>query len=195
MYEYIKGNIDELTPTSTIVEASGIGYMVNITLNSYSQLEGKSECKLYIEEIIREDSHTLYGFTEKEERSLFRQLLTVSGIGANTANMILSAFTVGELEQIISDGDCEPIKKVKGIGLKTAQRLIVDLKDKIKVSGVSAGPIAGRNADRQDAINALVMLGYQQADSTKLVDSILKDQPTLTLDKIVKEALKMNMKR
>lgn len=196
MYEYIKGSISELTPTFVVVEAASVGYFINISLNSYSDLEGKTDGKLFIEEVIREDAHLLYGFTDKQERTLFRHLISVSGVGANTASMILSTFTVAELENVISSGDVNAIKKVKGIGLKTAQKLLIDLKDKITPSTSSALSCgSSRNTDRLDAINALVLLGYQQSDSTKLVDQILSADPTMPLEKIVKEALRLGMKK
>ena len=196
MYEYFKGKISELAPANVVLEVAGIGYNIHISLNSYTALEGKEEATIFVEEIIREDAHLLYGFTNKQERELFRQLMSVSGVGANTANLILSAFTVNELELVISGGDVNAIKKVKGIGAKTAERLIVDLKDKIKPSGdTTVSGVSSRNADRDDAINALILLGYPAAESKKLVTTILTSQPTLTLDKIVKEALKMNLKK
>lgn len=196
MYEYFKGKISELAPANVVLEVAGIGYNIHISLNSYTALEGKEEATIFVEEIIREDAHLLYGFTDKQERELFRQLMSVSGVGANTANLILSAFSVNELELVISGGDVNAIKKVKGIGAKTAERLIVDLKDKIKPSGdATVGGVSSRNTDRDDAINALILLGYPAAESKKLVTTILTSQPTLTLDKIVKEALKMNLKK
>ncbi len=196
MYEYISGKISELTPTYAVIEAGQIGYMVHITLNSYSALEGKADAKLYIEEIIREDAYILYGFSETSERVLFRQLMSVSGVGANTASVILSSFSVAELQQVIANGDVNSIKKVKGIGLKTAQRLIIDLKDKVVPSAGAADgaiPFANpRNEDRNEAIAALSMLGYTAADSAALVDKVLAAQPDLPLNKLVKEALRLN---
>lgn len=196
MYEYISGKISELTPTYAVLEAGQIGYMVHITLNSYSALEGKADAKLFIEEIIREDAYILYGFSEASERVLFRQLMSVSGVGANTASVILSSFSVQELQQVIANGDVNSIKKVKGIGLKTAQRLIIDLKDKVVPSAGSADgaiPFANpRNEDRNEAIAALSMLGYSAADSAALVDKVLAAQPDLPLNKLVKEALRLN---
>src|SRR5574344_551805 len=137
MYEYIKGEIAELTPTSAVIEANSVGYLLHISLNTYSALEGQKTGKLYIEEVIREDAFTLFGFSDLSERALFRQLVSVSGVGANTAGVILSSFSVQELQQVIASGDVNAIKKVKGIGLKTAQRLIIDLKDKVKPEGGS----------------------------------------------------------
>lgn len=192
MYEYISGKISELTPTYAVVEAKSVGYMVHITLNSYSALEGKAEAKLYIEEIIREDAFILYGFSDTAERVLFRQLMSVSGVGANTASVILSSFSVPELQTVIANGDVNSIKKVKGIGLKTAQRLIIDLKDKVVPSTDTLQFASSRSEDRNEAITALSMLGYTAADSAALIDKVLAAQPDLPLNKLVKEALRLN---
>ena len=192
MYEYISGKISELTPTYAVVEANSVGYMVHITLNSYSALEGKAEAKLYIEEIIREDAFILYGFSDTDERVLFRQLMSVSGVGANTASVILSSFSVPELQTVIANGDVNSIKKVKGIGLKTAQRLIIDLKDKVVPSTDTLQFASSRSEDRNEAITALSMLGYTAADSAALIDKVLAAQPDLPLNKLVKEALRLN---
>lgn len=196
MYEYISGKISELTPTYAVIDAHSVGYMVHITLNSYTALEGKEEAKLFIEEIIREDAFILYGFSEPSERVLFRQLMSVSGVGANTASVILSSFSVAELQQVIASGDVNAIKKVKGIGLKTAQRLIIDLKDKVVPTAAGNDgvlPLVNqRSEDRAEAITALTMLGYTSADSAALVDKVLASQPDLPLNKLVKEALRLN---
>ena len=192
MYEYISGKISELTPTYAVVEANSVGYMVHITLNSYSALEGKADAKLYIEEIIREDAFILYGFSDTAERVLFRQLMSVSGVGANTASVILSSFSVPELQTVIANGDVNSIKKVKGIGLKTAQRLIIDLKDKVVPSTDTLQFASSRSEDRNEAITALSMLGYTAADSAALIDKVLAAQPDLPLNKLVKEALRLN---
>lgn len=190
MYEYIKGKIAELTPTYSVIETNGIGYCINISLNTYSQLEGKDECMLYLSEIIREDSYTLYGFFDKRERSLFSLLISVSGIGANTARMILSSFSVGELESIIATENANALKGVKGIGLKTAQRVIIDLKDKVNKGDAADGDFAPLAANKEEALAALVMLGFAKDASAKAIDKILKASPDLSLEKIIKEALK-----
>lgn len=197
MYEYISGKLAELTPTYAVVDAHGVGYMVHTTLNTYTALEGKPEAKLFVEEVIREDAYNLYGFSDAEERALFRLLTSVSGVGANTASVILSSFSVPELQQVIASEDVNSIKKVKGIGLKTAQRLIIDLKDKVTpTAGTAASgtlPLANnRSEDRSEAITALTMLGYTPADSATLVDKVLAAQPELPLNKLVKEALRLN---
>ncbi|MCQ2193408.1 MAG: Holliday junction branch migration protein RuvA [Paludibacteraceae bacterium] len=193
MYEYINGKISELTPTYVVIECGQIGYFIHISLNTFSALENKEFAKLYIYEAIREDAISLYGFCEKAERTLFLLLTSVSGVGANTARMILSSFSVGELEAIIASGDVAQLKSVKGIGLKTAQRLLVDLKDKVQVSVEaveSLGAATAMKANKEEAITALTMLGFNQQASAKVVDKILNVAPNLPLEKIIKEALK-----
>ena len=194
MIEYLRGELAELTPATAIVECCGVGYETSITLNTYSALQGKKEVKVYVYEVIREDAHQLFGFSNKEERELFLLLISVSGIGGNTARTILSAFTVGELCEAIATGNEVAIKSVKGIGLKTAQRLIVDLKDKIK--GISshpgAAPIAATvsNEAVEGAVSALVMLGFPAAAAGKVVQSIAKSEPNATIEQLIKLALK-----
>ena len=190
MYEYIKGRIEELSPAMTIIEANQIGYAVNISLNTYATLEGKAEAKLYIHEAIREDAFTLYGFAEKAERDLFLLLISVSGVGANTARMILSSFSVAELEAIISGENVNQLKAVKGIGLKTAQRIIVDLKDKVGKETSPLGAQIQTNNNREEALTALVLLGFNRSASAKVVDKIIAGDPNIPLEKIIKDALK-----
>jgi len=191
MIDYIKGEITELTPASVTIETNGIGYFISISLNTYSALEGKTSMKLYIHEAIREDAYQLFGFLNKQERELFLHLISVSGIGASTARMILSSMTVSELEVVISSGNADILKTVKGIGLKTAQRIIVDLKDKIKVSEDSRESSILNNEIGNEAVAALVMLGFTQVPSQKAVAKILKDKPDSTIEQIIKTALKM----
>lgn len=203
MIEYIKGELAELTPTLAVVEARGVGYAINISLNTYSGIQGKNDIKLYIHEAIvtggRDDSYTLYGFLSKQERSLYRLLITVSGVGANTARMILSSLTPSELCNVIANGDEKMLKAVKGIGLKTAQRIIVDLKDKIMQSGIadelhinsSSASSNINTAVKDEALSALIMLGFSPAPSAKVVVSILTEQPELPVEQVVKLALKM----
>jgi len=193
MLEYIKGSISELTPTYVVLETGQIGYFIHISLNTYASLEGKEAATLYIHEAIREDAHTLYGFTGKEERQLFCLLISVSGIGANTARMILSSFSVPELEHIIASDNVNQLKSVKGIGLKTAQRVIIDLKDKVrKHSGSLDFSVSGgkTNTNKEEALAALVMLGFNSAASAKVLDKIADESPELSLEKMIKEALK-----
>lgn len=192
MIDYIKGEITELTPASATLETYGVGYFINISLNTYTRLSGQANTKLYIYEAIREDAHVLFGFSEKQERELFMLLISVSGIGASTARMILSSMTVQELTNVIASGNSDMLKTVKGIGLKTAQRVIVDLKDKIKVSGLEqAEMFATTSQAGEEAISALVMLGFPQQASQKAVSKILKDKPDNTVEQIIKTALKM----
>ncbi|MES5188847.1 Holliday junction branch migration protein RuvA [Prevotella bivia] len=203
MIEYIKGELAELTPTLAVVEARGVGYAINISLNTYSAIQGKNDIKLYIHEAIvtggRDDSYTLYGFLSKQERSLYRLLITVSGVGANTARMILSSLTPSELCNVIANGDEKMLKAVKGIGLKTAQRIIVNLKDKIMQSGIadelhinsSSASSNINTAVKDEALSALIMLGFSPAPSAKVVVSILTEQPELPVEQVVKLALKM----
>ncbi len=190
MYEYIKGRVEELSPAMAIIEANQVGYAVNISLNTYAALEGKAEAKLYIHEAIREDAFTLYGFAEKAERDLFLLLISVSGVGANTARMILSSFSVPELEAIISGENVSQLKAVKGIGLKTAQRIIVDLKDKVGKETSPLGAQIQTNNNREEALTALVLLGFNRSASAKVVDKIIAGDPTISLEKIIKDALK-----
>ncbi len=166
MIEYIKGGIAELSPATAIIDCNGLGYAVNISLNTYAAIQGKKDCKLYIYEAIREDAYILYGFVDKQERELFLLLISVSGIGGNTARMILSALSPSELINVISTENVTLLKTVKGIGLKTAQRIIVDLKDKIKTGGMSADGVTMGNMTslanaqvQEEAISALTMLG------------------------------------
>lgn len=192
MIDYIKGEIVELTPTTVTIDINGIGYLINISLNTYTALSGKEEAKIYIYEIIREDAHLLFGFAAKQERELFIQLLSVSGIGANTARMILSSMTPSELVNVIASGNSDTLKMVKGIGLKTAQRVIVDLKDKIKIEGIDPKTILLPNSQSsEEAVAALVMLGFSQQPSQKAVMKILKENPAASVETIIKAALKM----
>ena len=192
MIDYIKGEITELTPTSVTLETYGVGYFVNISINTYTAISGKKEAKLYVYEAIREDAHILFGFFDKQEREMFLLLISVSGIGAGTARMMLSSMNTQELANVIASGNADILKSVKGIGLKTAQRVIVDLKDKIKAIGVDQAEIfAAANPSGEEAIAALVMLGFPQQASQKVVTKILKDKPDSTVEQIIKMALKM----
>lgn len=198
MIEYIKGELTELTPATAVVECGGVGFLLNISLNAYSAIQGKKEVKLYAYEAITEDAHTLYGFANRQERELFLQLLSVSGVGGNTARMIISAFTPKELCNVISTGNERMLKSVKGIGLKTAQRIIVDLKDKIggfTTTAAAAASLGGSMVSMSsqvmdEAVSALTMLGFQSAASQKVVMAILKETPEATVEAVIKEALK-----
>ena len=201
MIEYIKGELAELTPAQAIVEAYGVGYALNISLNTYENIQGKKDVKIYVHESLvtggRDDSYTFFGFATKQERDLYRLLITVSGVGANTARMILSAAPPAELAGAISSGNERLLKGVKGIGLKTAQRIIVDLKDKILSLGIAQEVSAGSAADstipsdvRDEAVAALTMLGFSPAPTAKVVTAILTDDPSLPVEQVVKLALK-----
>ena len=196
MIEYIRGELVEITPALAVIDCNGIGYGIHISLNTYSAIQGKKSVKLYIYEAIREDAHVLFGFSTKQERELFLLLISVSGIGGNTARMILSALSPAELCNVISSDNEKLLKGVKGIGLKTAQRIIVDLKDKIAttggetVSGSTATLSPAHSEVYDEAIAALTMLGFAQAPSQKVVTAILKEEPELTVEKVIKLALK-----
>ena len=208
MIEYIKGNLTDLTPTYAVVEAAGVGYAINIALPTFSALAGKenTETKLFVTEIIREDTHDLFGFFNRGERELFLMLMTVSGIGANTARMIMSAYTAAEIRQIIATGNARALSQVKGLGPKTAQRIIVDLKDKVlkidlgtdaqnslenAASGYSLEVKGVDSEVKQEAVSALTMLGFAAAASGKVVDKILKAEPNASVEQVIKQALKM----
>ncbi len=192
MIEYISGKIAELTPTYAVIDNHGIGYELNISLTTYSELENKSEIKLLAHEVIREDAHIIFGFATKNERELFRLLIGVSGVGANTARMILSSITPPELEQVITSGDDKRLKGVKGVGVKTAQRIIVDLKDKIKPSGDTLFIEQTLSSDAFDeALAALLMLGFPKPQSQKVLTRLFKEEPTLRVEQAIKKALTM----
>lgn len=192
MIEYIKGALAELTPASVVIECGGIGYLLNISLSTFSSLEGVKEAKLLVHEVIREDAHQLYGFATEQERVLFRALIGVSGVGANTARMILSSFQAPELEAVIVNGDHARLKNVKGIGAKTAQRIIVDLKDKIKPMGdaLILQPMLGSEVF-DEALSALVMLGFPRPQSQKVLKKIFDANPSVKVEVAIKQALAM----
>ena len=192
MIDYITGSITELNPAFVIVECNGIGYNINISLNTYSALEKAKDCRILIHEAIREDAHLLFGFAEKEERELFRQLITVSGVGANTARMMLSSLRPSDLSQSIIEANVNALKAIKGIGLKTAQRIIVDLKDKIG-RHVSSGEIIAfsDNTAREEALSALVMLGFAKNNASKVLDNLLKENRNLPVEELIRKALKL----
>lgn len=195
MIEYIKGEIVELTPARVILECGGIGYELNISLTTYSAFNGKTTGKFFVYEVIREDAHLLFGFAERVERELFLLLTSVSGVGPNTARMILSSLPPKELVEAIASKNEAVLTAVKGIGLKTAQRILVDLKNKVKsVEGLTpvdvvAAPSNGAVAE--EAVAALVMLGFQKAASQKAVTSILKGSPAMAVEQVIKTALRM----
>ena len=191
MYEYIKGVLEEAAPTYAVVECGGIGYYVNISVNTYSQISSAREVMLYLHLIVREDAHLLYGFFSKEERTLFRQLISVSGIGANTASVMLSSMTVKEIAGAIMTENVNAIKSVKGIGLKTAQRVIIELKDKVGVVGTAEEMNFGTASTIKDeALAALVMLGFVKAQAAKVLDKIVASGGITSVEELIKRALK-----
>jgi Holliday junction DNA helicase RuvA len=191
MIDYIKGAVTQITPTFLTIETGGIGYMVNISLTTFSKLEGKSDFKILIHEVIREDTHQLFGFADNDEREIFRLLISVTGVGANTARMMLSSLNPAEIEKSIAGSDVNTLKSVKGIGLKTAQRIIVDLKDKIgKHAGTGEIFAFENNTRRDEALSALVMLGFAKSAVAKVLDNIVRTEKNLTVEELIKKALK-----
>jgi holliday junction DNA helicase RuvA len=191
MIDYIKGDITQITPTFLVMETGGIGYLINISISTFSKLEAKKEFKILIHEIIREDSHQLFGFADAEERDIFRLLISVTGVGANTSMMMLSSLSPLEIEKAILGSDVDVLKSVKGIGLKTAQRIIVDLKDKLgKHTGSGEIFAFADNTKREEALSALVMLGFSKSSVSKVLDKIVRDEKNLSVEDMIKRALK-----
>lgn len=191
MFEYIKGSVISLTPAAIVVEAGEIGYFIHISLTTYSLLHGSEKAKLFLHQVIREDAHILYGFFDQTERELFRLLISVNGIGANTAIMMLSSHKPDEIQHAILNENVGFLKNIKGIGIKTAQRVIIDLKDKIGKS--AAGDLlfrSGENPVRSEAVAALEMLGFNKKAVEKLVDQVLTEQPAIAVENLIKLALK-----
>ena len=198
MIDYIKGTITELTPTSVVLETGGIGYFINISLTTYSSLNKKEDAHLFVYESIREDAHLLFGFMNRSERQLFLLLISVPGIGANTARVIMSSYSASEIQQMIAGGDVVSLNTIKGIGTKTAQRIIVDLKDKILKISDTDGSLpkgstlgAGSNTLREETVAALTMLGFAAVASQKVVEKIIRENASLTVEQVIKQALKM----
>ncbi len=195
MYEYITGTLAEAAPAYAVVETGGIGYFINISLQTYSEIEGRTEVKLFLHHIVREDAQILYGFATKIERDLFRMLIGVSGVGGNTARMIQSTYSPSELQNIIATGNATLLKNVKGLGIKTAQKIIVDLSGKVldlSDTAVTTAVVAGSATDEafDEALSALVMLGFQKSASDKVLRKLLKENPSATVEELVRLALK-----
>ncbi len=191
IYEYISGKITELTPAQAVIGLGGIGYQVQISLQTYSVLRGQEDAILLIEEIIREDSHMLFGFHSREEREIFRLLISVSGIGPNTARMMLSSLSSTDIRRAVQTDNVTLLKSVKGVGIKTAQRVIIDLRDKIGKTTEEGGILTPTgNTSRDEALSALVMLGFARNESAKVLDQILRDTPSTGAEELVKLALK-----
>jgi len=195
MIDYIKGEIAELTPAFVVIDTGGVGYCIHISLPTYSVLNTNSKAKLYVYEAIREDAHLLYGFLNQNERQLFLLLISVSGIGANTARMIMSSYSAQEIQDMIATSNVTALNAIKGIGTKTARRIIIDLKDKIlKIAGLDSGNnviTSVNNQVRDEAVSALVMLGFVASTSQKTVEQIQKSEPNLRVEQLIKSALKM----
>lgn len=195
MIDYVRGVLARITPTEAVIEAAGIGYLLNISVNTYSAIQNAKEMKLLVHEVIREDTHDLYGFFLEEERALFRMLIGVNGVGPNTARVILSSLTPVQLQMCITAGDADKLKSVKGIGLKTAQRIIVDLKDKITAAELAvmaseqSASIGADSGERAEALAALVMLGYQKAAAQKALSKVFAADPAASLEVAIKRAL------
>ena len=193
MYDYIKGQLDRLTPAAAVVEAGGVGYYINISLQTFSSIESATEVKLYTHFIVREDAQVLYGFYTLEEREVFRALIGVSGVGGNTARMILSTFSSDEVRSIIATGQADVLKSVKGLGIKTAQKIIVELRDKLGVSATEEVTLpirAAANETYSEALSALVMLGFTKPASEKVLRALVKEQPQAHVEELIRMALK-----
>jgi Holliday junction DNA helicase RuvA len=201
MYEYIQGKLAEINPAYAVIDTGGIGFILHITLNTYTRINGSENCKLYAHQVIREDAHVLFGFADLEERELFRLLISVSGVGPNTARLLLSSLNINELKDAIVSGRVGVLKSVKGIGEKSAQRIIVDLKDKIdKASPLSQKVEFSHNTIREESLSGLVVLGFPKKLAEKAIDEVIKDlrqlegsgsgTPALSVERLIKEALK-----
>jgi Holliday junction DNA helicase RuvA len=193
MYSFISGKVAEKNPAYVVIDNQGIGYLINITLNTFTAIGEQSEVRLYVHLAIREDAHVLYGFYTEEERALFLQLITVSGVGCNTARLILSSLTVKETVDAISSNNTKAIQNVKGIGAKTAQRIIVDLHDKISKLNISEGEKtpAGYNTLKEEALSALMVLGFNRTSIEKILDKLMSQMENPNVEQLIKEALRL----
>ena len=193
MLDYIKGEVADLTPATVTIDCNGVGYLAHISLQTYSALSDMKTAKIYIYESVRQDAFVLFGFLDKHEREVFLQLISVSGVGPSTARVMLSSLSSKEIEAAIVAEDVDILRSVKGIGTKTAQRIIVDLKDKIKLSEDAELPTLGKTAPpalEKEAVSALVMLGFTQAKSQRVVKKVIKENPSITVEAVIKESLK-----
>lgn len=191
MIEYINGQLTELNPAHIVLDINGMGYFIHISLNTYTALSGKKQAKVYIHEVIRDDAHLLFGFYDFDERELFRNLISVSGVGASTGILFLSSLQSNEIKAAIVSNDVDKLKSVKGIGLKTAQRIIVELKDKLAKEPISSNIFTvENNSTREEALSALVTLGFVKKSIEKVIDKVLKNNPDISVEQIIKEALK-----
>ena len=191
MYDFIRGTIIERNPASLVVETAGIGFSINISLNTYTKFNQKTECVVYVHQVVREDAHVFYGFADKNERELFRHLISVNGVGANTAIMMLSSLNPDEIAMAVTTENVAVLKGIKGIGIKTAQRIIIDLKDKLgKFRETDQIFMMPDNTILNESLSALVMLGFVKKDAEKVVSKILQEQPQITVESVIKLALK-----
>ncbi len=192
MYEYISGTVADLAPTYAVIDAGGVGYYMNISLQTFSAIEHERAARLYVHFIVREDTQALYGFATPLERELFRHLISVSGVGGNTARMILSTYTVDEFRSIIATENAVLLKNVKGLGLKTAQKIIVELSGKMvdAVGGKATVPAAANGGSYDEALAALVMLGFQKSASEKVLKAVVKESPSISVEEAVRQALR-----
>ncbi len=192
MFEYIAGKIKEITPTYIVIDNDGIGYFIHISIYTYSAFQHKEECKIYIHQVIREDANILYGFYAKEEREIFRHLISVSGVGANTARIILSSLSASEIHAAITQSDVNLLTSIKGIGTKSAQRLIIELKDKLEKSEIIQEIIPSQsNTFKEQSLSALVTLGFPKNNVEKILNKLILEQPESTVEELVKKALKL----
>ncbi len=196
MYAYIKGRIQEINPAWVILETGGIGYLLQVSVNTYARIKDLDDCKLFTHQVIRDDAHLLFGFFDEQERKIFRDLVSVSGIGANTAMLILSAYTSQEVVDIIVNGEVSKLKSVKGIGAKTAQRVIVDLKDRFEKGEIAIEKLdIPHNTLREEALSGLTVLGFTRKSADKAIGQVLSsdrdDQGSFTVEQLIKEALKL----
>ena len=190
MYEYIQGKVAEVTPASAVIDAGGVGYYLQISLETFAAIEHAAEAKLYTHYVVREDAQLLYGFATKIERELFRMLLSVSGVGGNTARMILSTYSPAELQGIIKSGNAVQLKNVKGLGMKTAQKILVELTGKMTLLDIGEAELPSAGGQADEAIEALVMLGFAKVASEKAVQAVLRENPLATVEELVRMALK-----
>ena len=194
MYEYISGEITELTPAYAVIETAGVGYYINISLQTYTEIEHERSARIYIHYIVREDAQILYGFATKQEREIFRLLISVSGVGGGTARMILSTYSPKELQGIISTENAGLLKNVKGLGLKTAQKIIVELRDKIVGQAATIEPASlrdmGNDTVYEEALAALTMLGFPKAAADKAIRTLIKENPSASVEEVIRQALK-----
>ena len=191
MYEFIRGDIADLKPASVVIEAGGVGYFINISLSTYSKINGKKNICLLIHQVVREDAHTFYGFADDSERVLFRNLISVNGVGAGTAIMMLSSLSADEIRAAVASGNAALLTSVKGIGSKTAQRIIIDLRDKIaQYADNSQILLSPDNTLQKESLSALVMLGFAKKDAEKVVSKIIRENPEASLESVIKQALK-----